>query len=243
MFIKLFFIGIFNILFLVPFFNLSTTFAQQPGSFYCYQNEVWQHGNGGPNTDVKIQKCGADQFCGLEENSERMACLNTCEYNEDVGDGKIQTCKGEMLPITNAAGQSSLACRFSDRVGVRCTDPFIQGTTPPPPARNTPGKPAGLGPDPANLSDLEKLFGRIIAISVAGAFIAMFVVLVTAGIKFLTSGGEPKAIASARDAAVWALLGLLFLIIAWLVIQLIAAITGVNAIKYFDVRVLCGKLC
>lgn len=97
-----------------------------------------------------------------------------------------------------------------------------------------------LGPKPAGLTQLEDLFKQVVNVSVYLAFAAVLVVMVVASIKFITSGGEPKAIAAARDAIVWALLGVLFLAIAWLVLQLISAFTGIEILKTFNIKILCG---
>lgn len=96
------------------------------------------------------------------------------------------------------------------------------------------------GPPPAGLNEIEKVFRNIISVSAALAFIALLVMLVWAGIKYLTSGGEPKMVQTAHQTVTWALLGVLFMVIAWLVLQLIAAFTGIETLKIFDVRVLCG---
>ncbi len=93
---------------------------------------------------------------------------------------------------------------------------------------------------PAGPDFLNFLVGRIINISVAGAFIAVVVVLVWAGIKFITSGGDSKSLDQARTTITWGLLGILFLAIAWLVLQLIAIFTGIEALKSFDINIL-GK--
>lgn len=85
---------------------------------------------------------------------------------------------------------------------------------------------------PAGVAELENLVSRIISLSVAASGIALLVVLTVAGFKFLTSGGEPKAIQSASQTVTWALLGMLFLIIAWLVLQLIESFTGVRVTKF-----------
>lgn len=95
-----------------------------------------------------------------------------------------------------------------------------------------------MGPPPAGLTQIEELVTQLIKISSGIAFVALLVMLLWAGIKFLTSGGEPKAIQSASQTVTWALLGMLFLIIAWLTLRLIEAFTGVG-VTIFDVRVLC----
>ena len=96
-----------------------------------------------------------------------------------------------------------------------------------------------MGPDAAGLREIEDIFRRVIQLFVGGAFIALFVMLTWAGIKYTTSGGEPKALESARQTITWALLGMLFLIIAWLLLQLIAAFTGIDALKTFNIKTLC----
>ncbi len=89
-----------------------------------------------------------------------------------------------------------------------------------------------MGPDPAGAQQLVELVRRLINLSVGLAFIALTVVLVVAGIKFLTSGGEPKPIASASQTITWPLLGMLFLVIAWLILRLIEAFTGVPVTRF-----------
>ncbi len=44
------------------------------------------------------------------------------------------------------------------------------------------------------LTQLEELFARIINLSVAVAFVALVIVLVLAGIKYLTSSEDHKAL-------------------------------------------------
>lgn len=87
-------------------------------------------------------------------------------------------------------------------------------------------------PGPAGLIQFQELIQRIINLSVGAAFLALTVMLVIAAIKFLTSGGEPKPLQSATQTVTWALLGILFLAIAWLILKLIEAFTGVQVTKF-----------
>ena len=100
------------------------------------------------------------------------------------------------------------------------------------------------GPSPAGLEEIEKVFSSLVSVVVGLGFIAMLTLLVFAGIKYITSGGEPKAIQAAHLTVTWALLGVLFLAIAWLILQLIEAFTGIK-VTVFDIRALCdaGKWC
>lgn len=95
------------------------------------------------------------------------------------------------------------------------------------------------GPSPAGLAQIEQTFSNVISVIVGLGFITLVVLLVWAGIKYLTSGGEPKAIQSAHQTVTWAFLGILFLAIAWLILQLIEAFTGIK-VTIFDIRQLCG---
>lgn len=90
----------------------------------------------------------------------------------------------------------------------------------------------------AGLVQLEALFKQVINVFVGLAFVALVWVLVWAGIKFITSGGEPKALQAAQQTVTWALLGMLFLVIAWLVLQLIEVFTGVD-VTGFDIKTFC----
>jgi len=89
-----------------------------------------------------------------------------------------------------------------------------------------------VGPDAASIPQLENLFTRLLAISVGLAFVALTILLVWAGIKFIISGGDSKAIHQAWDVITWAFLGILFLGLAWLIVVLIESFTGVRVTDF-----------
>lgn len=89
-----------------------------------------------------------------------------------------------------------------------------------------------VGPSPAGIAEFEGLFSNIISVVVGLGFIILVVMLVIAGYKYLTSGGEPKAVTSAHQTVTWALLGIAFMAIAWLVLQLIKGFTGVDVTTF-----------
>lgn len=95
-----------------------------------------------------------------------------------------------------------------------------------------------LGPEPAGITQIENLYTRIVNISVGAAFVALVVVLVVAGIKFITSGGDAKAISAASQAVTWGLLGILLLALAWLILRLIAVFTGQQELLFFNLKIL-----
>ncbi|MDP3758411.1 MAG: hypothetical protein Q8Q86_01720 [Candidatus Daviesbacteria bacterium] len=87
-------------------------------------------------------------------------------------------------------------------------------------------------PGPAGVLQLQELIRRIINISVGLAFMIVAVMLVVAGIKYLVSGGESKMLGSAAGTVTWALLGVLFLALAWIILLLIQALTGVDVLNF-----------
>lgn len=91
---------------------------------------------------------------------------------------------------------------------------------------------------PAGLTQIEDMFRNLISVVVGMAFIAMVVLLVWAGIKYLTSGGEAKALAAAHAVVTWALLGIIFMAVAWLILLLLKAFTGID-VTVFDIQTLC----
>ena len=90
---------------------------------------------------------------------------------------------------------------------------------------------------PAGLQQIEELFARIVSIMVGLGFVATLIMLVWTGFQYLTSGGEQKAIQSAHNTATWALLGIVFMAVAWVVLQLLKTFTGID-VTIFNIRVL-----
>lgn len=84
------------------------------------------------------------------------------------------------------------------------------------------------GESPAKFSDLEIIFKNILGLLIPFAGVVIFVMILIGGFKYLTSAGDPKATASAGQTITWAIVGLLFLIGAWLVLLFIKEITGVD---------------
>ncbi len=102
-----------------------------------------------------------------------------------------------------------------------------------------PTGPNAPGDCPAGLSDLEAIVGNVVTAMVGLGLIAMLVFLIMAGFKYLTSGGEPKALQSAHHTLSWAVLGVLMMAVAWILLQLIHAFTGID-VTIFNAKSLCG---
>lgn len=96
-----------------------------------------------------------------------------------------------------------------------------------------PGNPKAVICPAAGIVQVQELLTRIINISVTLAFMAVTVWLVWGALKFfITSGGDPKALAHAWSSVTWTFMGLFFMVLAWLSLKLILAVTGADVTKY-----------
>lgn len=82
--------------------------------------------------------------------------------------------------------------------------------------------------NPATLGDLEILFGNVVKVILGFAGIVFFILLLSSGLKFITSGGDPKALEGAKKTLTYAIGGLIVIILSYLILVLIKEITGVD---------------
>jgi len=86
--------------------------------------------------------------------------------------------------------------------------------------------------EPAKISDLEEVYGNLVSAILGFAGITLFILLLVGGFKFITSGGDPKAVEGARKTISYAIMGLVVLLLSFLVLVLIKAITGVDVTQF-----------
>ena len=79
---------------------------------------------------------------------------------------------------------------------------------------------------------LEVVFGNILTVSISLAILALFVMLLIGGFKYLTSGGDQKATATAQQTMTSALIGIVLLALAFIIFKLIEQFTGVNVTTF-----------
>lgn len=84
----------------------------------------------------------------------------------------------------------------------------------------------------AKLSDLEGVFGNVVQAVLGFAGVALFLMLVTGGFKFITAGGDPKAVESAKQTLTYAILGIVFVASAFLILRLIEEFTGAPVTEF-----------
>ena len=89
-----------------------------------------------------------------------------------------------------------------------------------------------MNPGPAGPQQLLELFQRLINISVSLAFVVLTVMLFWGGLKYITSGGDQKQIGQAAQTITWALLGILFMVFAWLILILVQNFSGIQVTQF-----------
>lgn len=81
---------------------------------------------------------------------------------------------------------------------------------------------------PAQISSLLTVMEKVISFLAPVAAIAFFIMLVIGAYKFITSGGDPKGVGAARSTITYAVIGVVLVVAAWLILQLIGSLTGAD---------------
>jgi hypothetical protein len=79
---------------------------------------------------------------------------------------------------------------------------------------------------------LECIIIQILNLAVRLAGIAVFVMLIIGGFRYLTSGGDPKAAESARKTITYAIFGLALILVSWFILRFIEEFTGVKVTEF-----------
>ncbi|MDO8487135.1 MAG: hypothetical protein Q7S45_02505 [Candidatus Curtissbacteria bacterium] len=82
----------------------------------------------------------------------------------------------------------------------------------------------GLKPEFKSEGLVGQLISTIlpIALGIGGMLTVVFIII--SGIQFITSGGDPKGAASAKDRLVYAVIGFIVLILAYAALQIISGV-------------------
>ena|SRR3989304_9560174 len=80
----------------------------------------------------------------------------------------------------------------------------------------------------ATLDCIPLLIQNLVYWAIRFAGVVALFLLIFAGIKFISSGGDPKSVDSAKKTATYALIGLILVFLSFFIIQLIGQITGLT---------------
>ena len=78
----------------------------------------------------------------------------------------------------------------------------------------------------ATLKGFEGIFENAISAILSFAAILLFILLIVGGYKYITSGGNPKSVESAKMTLTYAIGGMLLIALAFLILQFIEVFTG-----------------
>ncbi|HCR36006.1 hypothetical protein A2130_04150 [Candidatus Woesebacteria bacterium GWC2_33_12] len=84
--------------------------------------------------------------------------------------------------------------------------------------------------DPATIKDLEDVFTNIVKVLMAGGALTLFILLLTSGFKYLSSGGDQKAVEGAKKTLTYAIGGFVALAFSYLILRIIGQFTGTDSI-------------
>src|SRR4030042_1862328 len=80
----------------------------------------------------------------------------------------------------------------------------------------------------ATIKGFEWIFTNVVTMIIGFAGIALFLLLLLGGFKYMTSGGNPESVASAQKTITYALIGLIIIALAFLILIFIKTFTGAN---------------
>ena len=81
--------------------------------------------------------------------------------------------------------------------------------------------------DVATIRCLEPLFKNVVQGGVALVGIALFIMILNSGFRYLTSAGDPKKLAAARGSLTNAVVGVVLIAVGYLILRTIEIFTGV----------------
>lgn len=84
----------------------------------------------------------------------------------------------------------------------------------------------GPNKDVASLACIGVIMHNIVVVLMVGAAIGVLFMIILGGIKYSLSGGDPKKVSSARGTITWAVVGVTIVFLAFVVLRVLAAITG-----------------
>ncbi len=86
--------------------------------------------------------------------------------------------------------------------------------------------------DVAKLQDLEGVFENAVTVVLGFGGVALFIMLIVGGFRFITAGGDPKAIEGAKKTLTYAIGGIVLVALSFLILEFIHTFTGVDVTQF-----------
>jgi hypothetical protein len=93
-----------------------------------------------------------------------------------------------------------------------------------------------MGPAPVQLTGLESIFSRIVSVAIGLGGLVFFILFIVGGFSYITAGGDERKVESAKKTLTYAIAGLVFMALAYLILKLISSFTGVTGILNFRIQ-------
>jgi len=84
----------------------------------------------------------------------------------------------------------------------------------------------------ATIKGFEWIFQNVVASVLFAAAIALFIMLLYGGFKYLTSAGNPESVASAQKTLTYAIIGIVLIALSYLILVIIQYMTGANVTTF-----------
>ncbi len=81
--------------------------------------------------------------------------------------------------------------------------------------------------DNPTLHDLVPIFNRVYNTAILSAGAVFIIWMIMSGIKYMSAGGDEKAVASARSSLTYAVFGFILILAAYAIIKIIGNLLGV----------------
>jgi len=91
--------------------------------------------------------------------------------------------------------------------------------------------------DVATFLGLQCLIANILSIALTLIGLAGFVMIIIGGFRYMLSGSDPKGADAARNTITFAVVGLVVALSAFIILNLIAAFTGIPSLTMFKLTI------
>lgn len=83
----------------------------------------------------------------------------------------------------------------------------------------------------AKLTCLPIVLSNVVNFALIASGVVALFFIIWSGARYITSGGDQKRVEGARKTLTWAIIGLILILISFLIVNIVSALTGVTCIQ------------